>query len=138
MVEQGFIASTYGNGTARIDTTLPLGLASVLSDIVNERYRQDAKWGERNHPDGTGPEVSWGLDDPGYAAEDATTFRQITQDCAAGKLGPDHPLTWLNIALEEIAEAFAEEDSVKLRAELVQCAAVFTAWAEAIDRRAAK
>ena len=36
---------------------------------------------------------------------------------------------------EEVAEAFAEADVRRLRAELVQCAAVAVKWVEAIDRR---
>lgn len=39
--------------------------------------------------------------------------------------------------LEEVAEAFAESDDARLRAELVQVAAVAQAWIESIDRRSA-
>jgi hypothetical protein len=47
-------------------------------------------------------------------------------------------LKWVDILEEEVAEAAAESDPAKLRAELVQVAAVAVAWIEAIDRRAAK
>jgi hypothetical protein len=47
-------------------------------------------------------------------------------------------LDWLHILREEVAEAFAESDPAKLRAELVQVAAVAVNWVEAIDRRAAR
>jgi hypothetical protein len=43
-------------------------------------------------------------------------------------------VTWLDILLEEVAEAFAESDLVKLRTELIQVAAVAVRWVEAIDR----
>jgi len=115
---------------ARVNGEMPIGLANALADIVKERLRQDAKWGEQNHPDGTGPERSWGLDDPGSAREIAEVFREETDHkVREGKL------TWRDIALEEIAEAFAEDDPELLRAELNQVSAVFAAWAEAITRR---
>jgi hypothetical protein len=48
--------------------------------------------------------------------------------------GGRETLTWADILEEEIAEALAESDPVKLRAELVQSGAVIVAWIEAIDR----
>ncbi len=45
-------------------------------------------------------------------------------------------VNWKTILLEEVAEAFAENDPATLRRELVQVAAVAAAWIEAIDRRA--
>lgn len=111
---------------------------AVFAEVAAERVRQDEKWGEQNHPGGTGPDVCWQLDvavtDSGVpeaisAADAARIYRQITQ--AAAK---DGELTWRDIALEEIAEAFAEDNPERLRAELVQTAAVFVAWVEGIDR----
>lgn len=94
----------------------------LLDEVLKERGRQDAKWGEQNHPDGTGR--------PG-SREDADRFRAA---CKAN--GPDQD-NWQDILTEEVAEAFAETDPAKLRAELVQVAAVAMAWVEAIDRRVA-
>jgi len=105
-------------------------VSDFLQNSGQERLRQDAKWGEQNHPDGTGPERSWGLDDPGSAREIAEVFREETDHKAR-----EGKLTWRDIALEEIAEAFAEDDPELLRAELNQVSAVFAAWAEAITRR---
>jgi len=45
------------------------------------------------------------------------------------------PATWEMILLEEVWEALAETDPVKLRAELIQVAAVAVAWVEDIDSR---
>ena len=45
-------------------------------------------------------------------------------------------LTYRDIFLEEVFEAMAEHNPDKLRAELIQCAAVAIAWAEKIDRDA--
>ena len=99
----------------------PAELATVLDDIAAERRRQDAKWGEQNHPDGTGD---------GFAA-DATQARKECEHAAS--IGE---LSWRHILLEEVAEAVAEADPDDLRRELIQVAAVATAWAQAIDRRA--
>jgi hypothetical protein len=101
----------------------------ILSEILRERTRQDQKWGEQNHPDGTGPQHVWVFTGP--AAFVAESVRSECQRKAA-----DGFCTWLDILLEEAAEAFAESDSAKLREELIQVAAVAVSWVEAIDRRA--
>jgi hypothetical protein len=94
----------------------------VLDEVYTERVTQNTKWGEQNHPDGTGG--------PSRVA-DADGMRQWTNMQAAEKT-----LAWIDILEEEVAEALAETDPAKLRAELVQVAAVAAAWIEAIDRRA--
>jgi hypothetical protein len=96
----------------------------VYGAIARERTAQDAKWGEQNHPSGTGIPGSRVL---------ADEARRWTDMQAAEKT-----LKWVDILEEEVAEAAAESDPAKLRAELVQVAAVAVAWIEAIDRRAAK
>lgn len=96
-------------------------LLGILADITEERNAQDKKWGEQNHPDGTGH-----FND-GQIAELA-----IASADAAAEAGT---LTWKHILREEYAEAMAERDPVRLREELVQVAAVAAAWIEAIDRR---
>ena len=95
----------------------------VLNDITLERDRQDEKFGEQNWPDGTG---AYGND---LAAQRAKDICEV-------KLSLGN-LTWRHILNEEVAEAYAESDPAKLRAELIQVAAVACAWAEAIDRRGA-
>lgn len=96
-------------------------VAGPLADIRAERGRQDERWGEQNHPDGTG--------DFGRVKEIAGHYR-ILNEVAAER-------SWHTILLEEVYEALAEEDTVKLRAELVQVAATAVCWIEALDRRAA-
>ena len=108
----------------------------VLAAIRDERARQDAKWGEQNHPDGTGPDTkplrTICSDNTGAAAlADLATFATDT----AAELSL---VTWRDILLEEVFEALAESDPAKLRTELIQTAAVATQWVEAIDRRAAE
>lgn len=91
----------------------------ALSDVWEERERQDKKWGQQDHPDGTGR--------PG-SKELADYYRKV---CSANSEGGDN---WQDILTEEVFEAFAETEKAKLRNELVQVAAVATAWIEKIDR----
>ena len=93
----------------------------VLEEVSYERGRQDAKWGEQNHPNGTGGR--------GRVAS-ANAARHATQSSAERG-----ELTWIDVLAEEVAEAFAESGQAALRAELIQVAAVAVAWVEAIDRR---
>ncbi len=100
---------------------MSVATAGICAEIAEERVRQDERWGEQNWPDGTGSEI-W--------REAADTYRRECDKAhAAGYL------TWCHIILEEVAEALAEADPGKLRAELVQAAAVLVAHVEAIDRR---
>lgn len=103
----------------------------VLSEVRAERARQDAKWGEQNHRDSYGVEdlrasirFTIGHESPARGA-------QILNEGAVANGCP----TWSLILLEEVLEALVERDAKKLRAELVQVAAVAVQWAEAIDRR---
>lgn len=96
-------------------------MVEVLAQVAIERKHQDAKWGEQNHPNGTGG--------PGRAQDAENARRECKRQFAEGTG------TWLDILEEEVAEAYAEVDQDKLRTELVQVAAVAVAWIEAIDRR---
>ncbi|WP_408895916.1 hypothetical protein ACJ5H2_13445 [Nocardioides sp. R1-1] len=95
-------------------------VARVLSEVGRERDAQHAKWGEQNHPDGTGVD---------YDLHRDMARLQCEQNHAAG-----HG-SWLDILLEEVYEAAAGDDVTNLRTELLQVAAVAVAWVEAIDRR---
>ncbi|WP_169945307.1 hypothetical protein [Microbispora sp. H11081] len=103
------------------DYGLPGSLHRALNDVAAERAAQDAMWGLRDHPDGTGP---------AYAPE-ADLAKQAVADAAA-----EGRLTWRHILHEEVLEAFAEDDADRLRAELVQVAAVAVKWIQDLDRRA--
>lgn len=95
-----------------------------IQDIADERVAQVEKFGDQSHlPDGT---ALWG-DQNFVMARRA----QLQTDEAA----KDGSLTWAHILTEEYWEALAETDPQKLRAELIQVAAVAVAWVEAIDRR---
>jgi hypothetical protein len=93
----------------------------VLAEVADERARQDAKWGEQNHPNGTGG--------PGRIASANAARLACQWSAERGEV------TYLDILNEEVAEAFAEDDPAALRVELIQVAAVAVAWVEAIDRR---
>lgn len=97
------------------------GLKTFAEAVDAERQRQLAKWGDQQHPNGTGQ----------YTEQiDADVARMVCQHAAEGGY-----LDWLHILREEVAEAFAETDPAKLRAELVQVAAVCAAWVSDLDRR---
>lgn len=94
---------------------------AITHEIIWERRTQHTTFGEQNIPDGTGGDVLATLSDGARTRCDRAF--------AAGRG------TWRHILAEEVAEAFAESDPALLRAELVQVAAVATAWCEALDRR---
>lgn len=122
-----------------------LAEVTVLAEVAAERARQDAKWGEQNHPDGSGPTVSlaspifgapsdrWGTP----AGVHLAGMRELRDNAVVttDERAATGNLTWRDILLEEVFEAFAEDDPGKLRVELIQVAAVATQWVEAIDRR---
>lgn len=93
----------------------------VLADVTDERVRQVIKWGMQSLPDGTSTET-W----DNMAMEAKQT---VDERAAAGTL------TWVEVLDEEVLEAYAETDPVRLRAELIQVAAVAISWAEDIDRK---
>lgn len=107
---------------------------AVLADVAAERLRQDQKWGQQNHPNGTGPsqriicsEIAGGPTN----AELAVAARDRTDRMHRKGRG-----TYEQILTEEVCEAYAEVDPARLRRELIQVAAVAVAWVEKIDREA--
>lgn len=109
------------------------GLARFVADVDIERQRQLAKFGDQRHPDMVG-DASAQCDARELFAEWADNYRTIND----GKLDPRDPdtsLDWTGILLEEVYEALNEYEPDKLRAELIQVAAVCAAWISDIDRR---
>jgi hypothetical protein len=116
---------------------------TALEDISDERVRQDTKWGQQDHLDGTGrhtqpllADTATGIadDDEAHYIRDVLQGRTVWRfDGMADRVG-----TWGDILLEEVFEAMAEDDPIKLRAELIQTAAVAVAWIESIDRKLAE
>jgi hypothetical protein len=102
------------------ETSLHPQTAQVLAEVRLERIRQELRWGQQNHPNGTGG--SWRKD----LADGA---RRLCEERFNNGEG-----TWYHILMEEVYEAVAESAPERLRAELIQVAAVAVAWVEAIDR----
>lgn len=125
-------------------TTAPAHRHEVLCEIDAERTRQDAKWGEQNHPD-----VSRALTDGegGCSVLDMAAWYGVPTPSAAREdcdiSAKEGRCTWAHILVEEVAEAIEaatleQQDAIDagaLRKELVQVAAVAVSWIEAIDRR---
>ena len=102
-----------------------MSLNEILMDIVNERHRQDEKWGEQTHPfTRLSANHHKLLADSWKDAND-----RVNQD-------PNQEITWDAIALEELHEAFAETDPVLIRREAIETAAVMVALVEDLDRQA--
>jgi len=96
----------------------------ILAAIIQERARQDDKFGPVDHlrlPNGTGD--GHAVNQLRYARQDYTWAEE------AGTLTMGH------ILREEFWEAMTESDDDKLRAELIQVAAVCVKWCEIIDAR---
>jgi hypothetical protein len=110
-----------------------LATADVLCEVAAERERQDAKWGQQDHPDGTG---DW----DSYARKRSDHLKEIREGkasvakAACDVAAAEGRLTYRHILDEEVCEAFAEDDAAALRRELLQVAAVAVAWVEKIDR----
>ena len=120
--------------------TAPQSVFEALMEVAQERSRQDARWGQQNHLDGTGPETVplYAATATGIADDDEAHY---IRDVMCGRTDwrfktlADRPGTWADILLEEVFEAMAEDSPVKLVQELTQVAAVAVAWVEAIERR---
>lgn len=108
----------------------------ALLEVAMERMRQDEKWGEQNHPDDL-TDAWWYGREHHAARTDAFEIPSAVRAKFLCKTDADRGhLSWPRILVEEVAEAVeVVHDPVKLRAELVQVAAVAVAWIEAIDRR---
>lgn len=115
-------------------------MARVMAEIVEERVRQEARWGQQDHPDGTGPDLRFDeLPLDGVIAECSSLNAGPFSEWARERCEDMHDNgegTYEAILTEEYAEAIAAQGA-ELRAELVEVAAVAAAWVEKIDRQAA-
>jgi hypothetical protein len=95
-------------------------LSSIFTEILQERKKQDEKWGEQNHEMLRCEHVA-------VIKESLKHFRFLN----------DHTqkYDWYTIIQEEIAEAFSETDPEKQRAEMIQVTAVAMQIIEYLDRR---
>lgn len=103
---------------------------NVLSDVRAERARQFARYGTNEDLlDGTGPEVEWFAT---YRAEDIEKSLRAQYEAHENEFGKP---TFRHLVLEEVAEAFQENNPRRLREELLQVAALAVSWVEKIDAR---
>lgn len=102
------------------------GVAKFAAAVDVERAAQITKFGDQRHPDLSG-DASLQCDQRDHFAQEAEYYRSLNSRGAE----PD----WSGILLEEAFEAVAEADPAKIRAELIQVAAVCAAWVSDIDRR---
>lgn len=111
----------------------------IAEEVITERERQDAKWGQQNHPNGTGPD-SMALARISALSDQFLDYITNAELAAFGKAATDaaandDSVTFADILLEEVFEALAEADLERLRTELIQVAAVCQAWVGSIDRQ---
>lgn len=110
----------------------------VLLEVLAERVRQDAKWGEQNHP-------TWNpsQDHQTFKGPDNWHREEYEHEADAWKLvnaerAKSGETAYDGILLEEVFEALAELDPDKRRVELIQVAAVAVSMVEAEDRNTAR
>ena len=105
----------------------------ILNEFGRERDRQIAKHGVQNHlPNGTGPDETLFRMRGVISMADLASLARFKTDQFSYSEG-DKTITYLDVLIEEMFEAFAESDPAKLREELIQVGTVAAAWIEAID-----
>ncbi|MFZ3558139.1 hypothetical protein [Streptomyces sp. BH055] len=121
------------------------GVKAFAEEVDAERQRQLQKFGEQHHPDIEARDIP--IVTHHYYASRADIWKQVNAEratpaiggrcvtCPGNADGPHTHIAWDGILLEEVYEALAESDPAKLRAELIQTAAVCAAWVADIDSR---
>src|ERR1044072_1361521 len=115
--------------TVRKPAVKPSVTDAVLAEVKAERGRQDARWGEQNHPLIGG---AFKTRSRRLYAEDAEYWKRINDHRVA-----TNTMGWDSIAAEELFETLEAKTLEEAREEAVQAAAVFVAMVESIDRKIA-
>lgn len=104
-------------------------MTNPLDDIILERRRQEAKWGQQDLPDGDG-------------TTERLYLHAEAEKARCDKAHDERRCTFAHVLREEVAEALAEcapdndpERRARLRRELIEVAAVCVKWVESLDRR---
>jgi hypothetical protein len=107
-----------------------ISTARVLRDIADEVVRAEAKFPGQHLPTGTPPNAERiGLTKAtDQARRTADMYRRVCQTKTA-----NGTLTWWDVLAEEFYEAGAEHDPARLRAELIQVAAMALRMVRDID-----
>ena len=103
---------------------------ALFAEVAAEMARAESLHGTGHEwPNGTGPTfIPWLGRNAALEASHARAMCDFaTSECE---------LHWSDVACEEVAEALAEDDPARLRAECVQVMAVFGRWIAAQDARA--
>ena len=109
--------------------------ALVLADVAEHRAEQRARYGDNaDLADGTGPGVRWLHTFPVMSCNSTAELIEVRLRQEYESHGEVAP-SWMHLVREEVAEAFQESDPVRLRAELVQVAALCVSWCETLDAR---
>ena len=122
--------------------TAPQSVFEALMEVAQERSRQDARWGQQNHPDGTGKKsvplnrIVHNGPISGRSGSNHFAFGlSLMAKQATDRAAKEGMVSWADILLEEVFEAMAEDSPALLVQELTQVAAVAVAWVEALERR---
>jgi len=105
----------------------------VLEEVKEHRAEQFARYGTNDDlEDGTGPFSEW--TSPLTAYDARTIEDQFRRGYERHERATGAP-TWMHLVREEVAEAFQEAATGRLRAELLQVAALCVSWIETLDGR---
>lgn len=102
----------------------------VLHEVLAERYEQDQRWGQQDHP------VHHSGDPRGLIALAGSPY--LVRETHLKRLSAAGHRSWAVILLEEVMEALAAPDARSQREEFLQVAAVAVAAVEALDRAEAQ
>jgi hypothetical protein len=109
----------------------------ILGRVWGERHKQEAAYGHVNGKLkwGTGPDAEWlhpfvGPEGDFKAAQIQEMFRSAYERYEEEQGLP----TWRHLVLEEVAEAFQEDDPERRAEELIQVAALCVSWVERITK----
>lgn len=127
---------------------MALDMDAAVAEVRAELARQHAKWGDQSGLPDVDPHDIPEVIRNEYAFR-AQCWKEINdrraeRGCEVSRRDPSrHCMAWDGILLEEVYEALAEdsrtdEGELRLRAELVQVAAVVIQQIDAIDRRRAR
>lgn len=117
---------TRALAVATVPDEMPM-LEFVVEQVVVERMRQHAVWGEQNHRDGVAHA------NLGGGIHDTAEWWGLQLEVAARRQLSEDP-TFAAILAEEVGEVLQEPDKDRLAVELVQVAAVAIAWVEKLLR----
>jgi hypothetical protein len=144
------VPARTATGSMRVPVAAPTDeTENVLADLALRRHAQIQQWGHNETmDDGTGPDVRWAI---GMAVDSSGTLHADTCPATYGAValeemvrtrydrkvqrGGVEALTWVDILLEEMTEAFCEDDPAKLYSELADVGAVVISWMEKIRQR---